>query len=236
MNRFKGYVSRKLKDVNRKEATFLGSFSFISNWGDIKASQIREFVSSHIPDEDTWTEKPSTVITTVSPSGVRLDTLDHSMIDTEGPVAWIPRMLAAVTRVDKLASTSSKGRKRPCVAILSYNSIHLTDGQVPRKDQSVKFFITVLRFKSENQAGSFSSAAVKLWNPLKKARKRRQNLGLEDAVMEPPEESLQPSVDVIVNDEDCLAPNCSSSSDNAFDEDDISEVGYMDVGEQSIFN
>jgi len=172
------YINKKIKGTTR--GTFLGTQSFFEVWGDINPSKMQSFIELKLPDDGEFEEPSREVNILKNKLGIRLEPTDGLELDTNGPVSFIPRMMAAVCSIPKLMDHE---KKRPVIALMSYDAIELADGQVPAPTERVEFFITIIRFNTERKATVFSATIIQLWATLRAARKARIADGLTDAKM-----------------------------------------------------
>eukprot|EP00040_Diaphanoeca_grandis_P004788 m.30130 g.30130 ORF g.30130 m.30130 type:complete len:237 (-) comp16219_c0_seq1:446-1156(-) len=176
MARMMRYLGKKMKGTTT--AVFLGTHRFTEVWGQINPAKMQSFVESKVPPEEEWTERFKEVDILKTKLGIRLEPTDGSELETNGPISFIPRMMAAVCSIPSLMDQKTK---RPVIALMSYDAIELADGQVPAPTEKVEFFITLIRFNSERKATNFSSTIIQLWSQLRVARKLRLEKGLSDA-------------------------------------------------------
>lgn len=170
------YLEKKIKGKNK--GTFLGTHRFVETWGLINPAKMQSFVESKIPKQSEWTESPREIHIVKTKMGIRFDATDGRDLDTVGPVSFIPRMMAAVCSIPSLMDHAAK---RPVIALMSYDAIEMSDGQVPAPSEKVEFFISLIRFNNERKATLFSANIIQLWESLRAARRARLEQGLSDA-------------------------------------------------------
>lgn len=176
-NTFVNFVQRKVKGKTVIKGTFLGTHKFTKLWGTVKPHEMEHLIESNVPEKEDWVESPSEIKVVQNKLGIRLDRLDNDSIETDGPVSFIPRMICAVTVVPKFSDST----KQPVVALVSYDAVDLSDGQVPAATEEVEFFITLIRFDSNRKVNLLITSLMTLWKKLEAARKQRLQKGLEDA-------------------------------------------------------